>query len=70
MKNRTVMVSLQLIGVGWYIVVCLFFGMFGGLWIDRRLSTEPVFTLLGVLIGTILAFYGIYKIVKDITRTN
>ena len=64
------MVSIQLIGVGWYIVVCLCFGMFGGLWIDRRLSTEPVFTLLGVLIGTILAFYGIYKMVKDITRAN
>lgn len=64
------MVSVQLIGVGWYIVVCLFLGMFGGLWIDRQLSTEPVFTLLGVLIGTILAFYGIYKIVKDIMRTS
>ena len=36
-------------------------GLFLGLWIDRKLGSIPVFTIIGVIVGTVLAFYGIYK---------
>ena len=70
MKNRTVVLALQLIGIGWYIVVCLFIGLFAGIWFDSVVGTEPVFTLLGVLSGTILAFYGMYRIVSEFMNTE
>ena len=70
MRNRTLVLALQWIGIGWYIVVCLFAGLFAGIWVDRLIGTEPVFTLLGVLFGTILAFYGMYRIVSEFMNTK
>ena len=36
-------------------------GLFLGLWIDRKLGSIPAFTIIGVIVGTVLSFYGIYK---------
>jgi len=33
------------------------------LWLDRRLGTVPLFALLGVIVGAVAAFYGVYKMV-------
>lgn len=58
-KNLTVV--LQLMGIGWYIGISIIGGLFSGLWIDKMISSLPVFTILGVILGTVLAFYGVYK---------
>ena len=70
MRNKTLLLALQWVGIGWYIIVCLFAGLFAGIWIDRLIGTEPVFTLLGVLLGTVLAFYGMYRIVSEFMNTD
>lgn len=57
------MMALQLVGVGWYVAVCIVFGLLGGLWLDGRVGTTPLFTLLGLLLGVALTFYGVYKMV-------
>ena len=36
----------------------LYLGYQGGLWLDARFSTEPIFTLLGLLLGVVVAFRG------------
>ncbi len=41
-------------------------GVAGGLGLDKLLSTEPLFTLLGTVLGTIVAFWGLYKMVQPI----
>ena len=61
MNKETLVIVLQLVGVGWYVAICVIGGLFGGLWLDRRLDVLPVFTLAGVVLGIVLAFYGIYK---------
>ena len=61
MNNRKLMTALRLVGIGWYIASCVVIGISGGIWLDKRLNTLPLFALLGILFGTILAFYGIYK---------
>ena len=61
MNKGTLAIVLQLLGVGWYVAICVIGGLFGGLWLDRRLDVLPVFTLAGVVLGIVLAFYGIYK---------
>ena len=38
-------------------------GLLGGFWLDKKLDTLPIFTLGGVVLGTVLAFYGTYKMV-------
>ena len=66
MNKRTAALVLQLIGVGWYIALCIVGGLFLGLWFDGKLGSLPVFTILGVVLGVILAFYGIYKMLLPI----
>ena len=57
-------VALRLTGMGWYVAVCIVGGTLGGLWLDRALGAAVVFTLAGVLLGTVVAFYGLYRMVQ------
>jgi F0F1-type ATP synthase assembly protein I len=34
---------------------------FGGLWLDRRLGTMPLFLLVGLFVGCVGGFYSIYR---------
>ena len=53
--------GLQFIGLGWFMAASILGGTFGGLYLDKWLDTKPVFLLLGVLLGVILAFFGTYR---------
>ena len=50
--------ALRFVGVGFFIGGCIVLGVLGGLWIDDRLSTEPVFIIVGLVLGIGVAFYG------------
>ena len=70
MGRGTLAIVLQLVGVGWYVAVCIIGGLGVGLWLDRKLDMVPVFTLAGILFGTVLAFYGIYRLVLPLMTNN
>ena len=53
--------AMSLIGIGWYFVVCIVGGVAGGLLLDGWLDTKPLFSLLGLILGLALAFYGGFK---------
>ena len=53
--------ALRFIGVGWYVAFCIVLGAGGGRWLDGKFDTTPVLTLVGVGLGTFLAFYGLYR---------
>ncbi len=55
--------GLQFTGLGWYIAGAVVLTTLGGVYLDRWVGVSPLFTLLGVLLGTFLAFYGTYKMV-------
>jgi len=55
--------ALRLTGLGWYVAVCIVLGILGGLWLDRKLGVLPLFTLLGLVIGSAMAFFGVYRTV-------
>ena len=55
--------GLQYLGLGWYIAGAVVLTTLGGVFLDRWVGVSPLFTLLGVLLGTLLAFYGTYKMV-------
>ena len=56
-------VALRLAGLGWYVALCIVLGVVGGLALDKAIGTVPLFTLLGVVLGSIIAFWGLYKMV-------
>ncbi len=72
MGNRWAEV-LRFIGIGWYIATCIVLGILGGRWLGRELdgnSSEVIFTLLGLGLGLLVAFYGVYRMLKAILPNN
>jgi ATP synthase protein I len=45
-------------------------GMFLGGWIDNLLSTRPIFTIIGLMIGLAAGIYGMLTTVKKFTETG
>ena len=65
--NRSKMdLILRLLGLGWYVAVCIGGGSLGGYWLDSRLEISPVFTLAGLGIGIIAAFAGMLRMITAI----
>ena len=58
--------ALRLMGVGWFVAFSVIIGSVAGLWLDKWLGTKILFTLVGVLLGTTVAFYGLYQMVKPL----
>ena len=63
----------RFVGIGWYIAVCILLGALGGRWIGQQLdfsSSDVIFTLLGLFLGLIVAFLGVYRMVKAIVSNK
>ncbi|MBI4282321.1 MAG: AtpZ/AtpI family protein [Chloroflexi bacterium] len=56
--------------MGWYVATSIILGLLGGLWLDRKLGTLPLFTLVGVILGTVAAFYGIYRMMLPLLKLD
>lgn len=54
-------VALRLIGVGWYVAISILLGVVGGLELDKAFDTAPFFALAGLLLGIVVAGYGVYQ---------
>jgi len=48
--------------------IYLFLGYRGGLWLDQRLGTEPVFLLLGIVLGMVLSLVSFAKEILALAR--
>ena len=55
--------AFRLLGMGWYVGASIFLGVVGGLWLDKKLHSSPAFVIVGLLLGIVVAFYGVYKMI-------
>jgi ATP synthase protein I len=62
--------AVRLIGIGFYISACIVGGIVGGLWLDQKLDTKPIFLLVGLILGLILAFWGVYQMIVPMVNNN
>jgi ATP synthase protein I len=62
--------ALRLLSLGWLVALSILLGVVGGLWLDGVLDTRPLFILLGLIIGSVLAFYGVYKMVSPLFHND
>ena len=65
--NKWVLAA-RLMGIGWYIGISVAGGILGGIWVDRKLGTSIVFTLVGVVLGLVVALYGTYRMISPLIR--
>lgn len=61
---------LKLLGVGWYVAFCILGGAFGGVWIDLKLHSSPIATMLGIILGLFVAGVGIIRMLKLVSGRN
>lgn len=59
MKKREAL-SLAL-NLSWTMLFSLLIPLLVGIWIDKRLSTMPLFTLIGALLGILAATVGVAR---------
>ena len=67
MKRRSA--ALQLLTVGFYVPLSLLIPTGFGFWLDRKGSHEfPLYTLIGLGVGTVIMVYGVYRMVQPFLR--
>ena len=56
-----------LFSIGWYVALSLVIPTVIGFWLDRpeKFDTHPLFTLIGFGVGTVVAFYGLYRMLRQ-----
>lgn len=52
--------------IGILMVVSIGIGYFLGAWLDSRFNTEPVISIIGLIIGVGAGFYSVYQVVKEL----
>jgi hypothetical protein len=57
--------AIQLLGLGSYVALCIAGATIGGYFLDEALDTGRVFTLSGLALGLVAAFYGGYRMLKN-----
>ena len=57
------MPALRLTGIGFYIAACIVGGTLLGWWLGDK---KPVFMITGLIIGLIIAVYGVYRMIKPL----
>jgi F0F1-type ATP synthase assembly protein I len=52
-----------LISVGWYVALSLIIPVGIGYWLDgpKMFNKRPLFTFIGLGVGTIIAFFGLFR---------
>jgi F0F1-type ATP synthase assembly protein I len=63
-------VALRLTGMGWYVVVAVIGGTVGGRALDNWLNTGPGLTIAGLLLGLLVAGFGIGRMISPILASS
>jgi F0F1-type ATP synthase assembly protein I len=57
--------AFRLTGIGFYIATCIVGGILAGWWLGDK---KPLFIIIGLLVGLVLAFYGMYRMIKPLMK--
>jgi len=58
------------ISFGTTMAVSIYFGFKGGMWLDNRFDPEPIFMLVGVLLGVGVSFKNLLDNLKRLEKNN
>jgi len=62
--------AFRFIGVGWFVGISILGGVWGGLWLDNKFGTKPILVIVGLILGLIVAFYGVYRMLLPFIRNK
>lgn len=56
--------------IGISMVLTMLLGIYGGLWLDRRLDSSPLFLLAGTFLGIGAGFYNLWSELSKLSEQN
>ena len=56
--------------MGFFVSGSVVLGVFGGRWLDSRLNTEPILVIVGLILGIVVAFYGVYRMLLPLMHNK
>ena len=62
----TLPAAARLVGVGFYVGICIVLGVLGGRELDNAFDTGKLFTLLGLGVGIAVALWGMVRQLLDV----
>ena len=65
-ESRKRVLVARLVGVGWFVAITIAGGAIGGLALDGWLGTGPILTVVGVLLGVLVAAVGMYRMLAAV----
>ncbi len=60
-RSQLVSAAGQFTGFGFTWALSVLFFLLGGWWLDGKLGTAPLFTILGAFLGGAAGFYSLYR---------
>jgi ATP synthase protein I len=60
--------ALGMLGVGFFVAASIILGVVGGNWLDGRLNSAPLFLIIGLVMGVVVAFYGVYAMLRPFLK--
>ena len=70
MNAERLALTLRLLGIGWYVAVCIAGGTYGGFLLDRKFELSPLLTLLGLGLGISVAIVGMMRMLLAVFAAN
>jgi F0F1-type ATP synthase assembly protein I len=62
--------ALGVTGVGFFVAGTIILGILGGRWLDSKINSEPVFIIVGLILGIVTAFLGMYNMLRPFIDNN
>jgi F0F1-type ATP synthase assembly protein I len=62
--------ALRLVGVGFFIGGSILLGVLAGLWLDSKFNSSPILVLIGLFLGIVVAFWGVYQMLLPLISEN
>ena len=59
--------ALRLTGIGFYIATCIVGGTLAGWWLGGK---KPLFMIIGLVLGLVIAVYGVYRMIRPLMKNN
>jgi len=58
----------RLVGIGWYVAICIGLGAIVGVWADKTLGTSPILSVLGTLVGVATSVLGMVRMLTAVLK--
>jgi ATP synthase protein I len=59
--------AIRVTGIGFYIATCIVGGTLAGWWLGGK---KPLFMIIGLVLGLIIAVYGVYHMIRPLMKNN